>query len=222
MRPTFLFAICLLQIVAFGQVPTEHRMTVYGKASFAVPADQAHFTFEVEGLGSTFRQAVSQASQKANSIADQLHRLGISQDNVTINNFQSGENFDKAFFSSKRDFSARISAVVTIKDMSVVSDAIFAVADAHPLSVSEVAYSVQAMDSLQTEALLRAIANAKEIGQLLAAQLGVSIRGVVEISNEYQFPLRGGRAEGSTYVEMSLFNSQKVVVNSIVRVVFAL
>ncbi len=206
----------------FAQTPTEHRISVAGSSTITVLANQASFTFEVEGLGSSLREAVSRAHDKANTISVTLQQLGVRPQDVRVGGFKSGGNLDKAFFSSKRDFSAQISVSVTVTNMSKVADAMFAVSDAQPVSMTSVEYSVQSLDSLRTEALLQAAANAKLTAQRLAAQLGLTIQGVIEVEEVREFHIRGGRAGSVEDSGYSLLNDQSIQINGVVRISFAI
>src|SRR3990172_4755249 len=165
----------VLTSFCFSQEPKWRTITVEGSAEVRQLADQASFNYGVAGFGPTLRKAVEDAKSKAEEITRKLITLGVPASSIHTEDFVSHENADKAFLSSKRDFTARISTSVSLTKLELVQEAILTLSESQPERISRVVFSLNDMDQARNRAFQRAAQDAKLKAQLLAKELGVTL-----------------------------------------------
>jgi len=161
-----------------------------------IPADVMSLSFNVVGKGSSLRAALISAKRKVGSIAKELIKLGLEEENISTAGFYNGENFGgKKFFSSASDFKAEINTSIKVKDMSIVEDVLLTIADHKPDQVSNISFSLENPEKHKLEALEKAMEKAKEKASLLAKVMKVELGSPLLIKENYnQIMMRGGRS----------------------------
>ena len=189
----FLF---FLSAILFAQEFNKNSITVFGSAEVSIPADNATFSFEVEGEGSTLSQAVNTARQKVKDISDLLFKAGLTEKNLRTSFFHSGENIgNKAFLSSKRDFKAVITVLVNIDSLGLLENSIIKVSEAKPESISNINFSLKDYERYKMDALEKAILKAKEKANMLASKMDAKLGNILSVEEIQGEPatFRGGR-----------------------------
>jgi uncharacterized protein YggE len=190
----FLF---FIPAILFAQEFDKNSIIVFGNAEVSIPADNATFTFEVEGEGSTLSQAVNTAREKVRDISGLLFKVGLTEKNLRTSFFHSGENIgNKAFLSSKRDFKAVITVLVNIDSLELLENAIIKVSEAKPESISNIDFSLKDYEQYKMDALEKAILKAKEKANMLASKMDTKLGNILSIEEIQGEPttFRGGRA----------------------------
>ena len=187
---------------SFSQTFDNNRLIVFGGVEISAPADNARFTFEVEGVGSTLADAVEKARSKVSSIAKALFEIGLTERNLRTSFFYSGENFeDKALLTSKRDYKAGISVIVNIDNLNHLEAAIIQVSESKPEKISNIVFTLQDYEKLKEEALEKAVQKARSKAQLMAANMETNLGDVLYIEElPSRNPSRG-------YISSSPFNA---------------
>lgn len=204
----------------YGQEFDENRLVTSGTIELSIPADNATFTFEVKGVGSSLNKAVIEAKNRVKFISDALFKNGLKEKNLSTSYFYSGENFgDKAFLSSKRDYKARITVMVNIDSLELLESSIIIVSDALPERISNITFSLKNYEQQKIEALEKAVKKAKEKATILASNMGAQLGSILYIEEVQNVPPqirgRGGNypnpfnASLEVSPEMSSFGKQK-------------
>lgn len=169
-----------------AQEVKEHRIAVFGNSEMQVPADVAEFSFSVKGVGSTLRGAVEDATRKVQSISNRLLKIGVVEKNISTGSFYSAENFgDKSFRSSTRDYQTTMEVFIRIDSLSILDKVIFSVSEGQIESISNISFSLKKADAIKNTALREAVKKAKEKAEAMAAQLGVTLGGVVMMEEQF-------------------------------------
>ena len=211
-------------------------LDIVGTAEQQLTADKVSFHFSVVGLGSSLRTAVDDAKSKTDKILQSLNKLGVPSTAIQTEEFTSGENWDKAFLSSSRDFQATVRTQVTLDSIALLEAAVLAVSDHKPGSISNVSFQLSEFEKIRRDIQLSAILDAKTQAGRIAKELGIEIKGPLNIvaSTSETSPLpsysqslyvRGGRAGEVSYSvdgvdSRSIIGTKKILVKQAVRIIF--
>lgn len=215
----------------FAQEPLLRTITVTGQAEMSVVADKATFSFSVLGLGSTLREAVDDAKTKTSTMVRALARVGIPQHALQTEDFVSGENADKAFLSSSRDFRARLLTLVTVDSLALLERAILTLSDNKPEDISNVSFLRTDLHQRRRDAQVAAVNDAKNRASRIAEALGVVVKEplIVEAQSgmEPVFPAvqsRRSKIMGVTSESMDpsepFIGAKNIIIKENVRIVF--
>ena len=229
-----LFTVLALQVSAQELPP--RTLDIVGTAEQELEADKVSFHFSVTGLGSSLRSAVDDAKVKTDKILRSLHALGVPREAYQTEEFTSGENWDKAFLSSSRDFQATVRTQVTLDSLELLEAVVLAISDHKPSSISNISFQLSNAEKVRRDVQLAAVADAKAQAARIARELGVEIKAPLNIITTApdQFPqpvypsqlfVRGGRAGEVAYSvdgvdARSLIGTKKIPVKQSVRVIF--
>lgn len=177
---------CILAAICCGyahsQEVIENRIVVYGKAEVTIPANQARVTFTVKGTGPSLREALDDAKGRTAGTAKQLFNLGVKATELTTSHFHTGANLgDKAIFSSKRDYRALITVLVSLDNLDLLEPVLLAIGESQPEYLSGISYSLKDDSLFQNQAREVAITRAKEKAKAVAAQSGVVLGKIVSV-----------------------------------------
>jgi len=153
-----------------------NTVIVSGSVELEVPADYASFKFTVKAYGNDLRAAVDEARKKVGVISKALFSIGLKETNLTTSRFYSGENTkNKAFLSSKRDYTAAIDVIVKIDDFNFLEAAVVKVAEYEPAEMSDISYGLKNYEDYRRRSLKAALDKAAEKADLIARELKVEI-----------------------------------------------
>lgn len=160
----------------------ENQISVLGAVELKEVADQASFTFSVKGVGETLRLAVEDANAKVKAVTDKLLKLGVPSSKIATSQFYSGENYgDKSFWSSKRDYQAVLTTLVTVDSIGLVESVLFALSEGEISNVSNVSFGLKDELGMRRKARIAATLKAKEKAQDITGALGVTLGRVLSI-----------------------------------------
>ena len=213
---------------AFSQEKLPHTIAVTGSSELTVHADRATFQFTVLGLGASLREAVGNAKSKASEIVEALLKMGVPQSSLHTQDFFTGENSDKAFLSSSRDFKARITTIVSLDSLVLLQGAVLLVSEKQPETISNVNFALRDPLYWKTEAEHAAVMDAKSRAARIAQELGVTIKSplTVESTIQYPVPYRSMQVQaveivgGSNSGSAPFITSRDIIIYGSVRVVF--
>jgi len=150
------------------------------------PADNAIFTFEISGTGSTLNEAVENARRHVADISGALLEIGLTRRNLRTSLFHSGENFGgKAFLSKSRDYKTNITVIVDIDSLQFLEPAVMKVSEYKLERISNIRFSHKNYEGLKEEALERAIKKAKRKAIMLASVMETKLGNILHIEELY-------------------------------------
>ncbi|HRK04731.1 MAG TPA: SIMPL domain-containing protein [Chlorobiota bacterium] len=156
---------------------SEPVIEVMASVDKRILADRAEFRFSVDGYGSTLAMSVDQARSATDSILRELDSLGIDRAQISTLYYRSGENRgDKAFLSSSRDFNTRVTTLVVIDSLELLTRAVTLVSSAGAQDVGHVVFSLRnetdSLRNLHKRAAQEARSKADDIAGALGARVG--------------------------------------------------
>ena len=182
-------AAILLSTFVYGQENQSKQISVYGKAEIEVPADQASFSFAVNGFGSNLRAAVEQAKNKIKDVSVKLKKIGLKESSFATSYFYSGENFEgKAFLSSTKDYKAAITVIITVDSLQLLEEAILCLSESSVENISSITFSLKKFEAVKEKARLQALENAKKKVRQMAENLNIklgAVKNCEELDNYY-------------------------------------
>ncbi len=146
-----------------------------GMDSVKVKPDQAELQATATATAGSSKAALDEAGAKLQRVTDRMRALGIADDDLStdpVNTYQDWES---------KDWTANVTLRVRIDDVDrageILAEANAAGADA----VSGPYFSLESQDAAYTEAMKKAIENARTKAEAAATQMGVTVTGVVSV-----------------------------------------
>lgn len=147
-----------------------HRLIATGSAEVSSSADNAAFTFEIAGNGSSLSEAIENTKNRVKTISESLFSIGLTRRNLRTSFFHSGENFNnRAFFTRNRDYKAKITMLVDLDSLELLEPVLMAVSELNPERISDIEFTLKDYEQLKDAALESAIKKAKQKVDMLAS-----------------------------------------------------
>ncbi len=169
-----------------GYLPV-NSITVSGSGQATGTPDVAYVNLGVDTLNASVSEAVAQANATMEALIAAIEATGVAAEDIqTISfNVYPEDRFDPQTGSSTGERVYRVNNTlnVTVRDIAKVSDVIQAGLNAGATSVNGLSFGIDDTTSLEQEARVKAIENARQRAQNLADALGVTL-GAPIIVNE--------------------------------------
>lgn len=170
---------------ARGEEPSPPRVPVvvtHGEAVVRRAPDQARVEFAVETRAQGPKAAASGNAQTMEAVQQRLRSMGIAADAMQTRSYELHEDFD--FVDGKRvsrGYLARNRIEVRVDELDRVGEIIDAGIAAGANNVGSIQFDLKDRESVEREALKRAVADARERAAAAAAGAGVSVARIVRI-----------------------------------------
>jgi hypothetical protein len=159
--------------------PQERTLTVSGQGSVHVPASEANFTLGVQETSPTAAAAQRTVREQLNRLVDRLKSLEVRRlQTASIQVYASGTP-PMAGRPEQRRFTASstLTFTVPVEQAGAVLDASFA-SGANTVQGVSFDISDQVRERARSQALERAVADARSQGDVVLKSLGLSARGI--------------------------------------------
>lgn len=191
-------------------------ITVQGEGEAMAPANIATFSFSVVSEGEDSETASSRAAEIANTILGFLREQGIEERDIKT----SGLNLSPKYRYEERicafdgycppgerildGFEMRQSITVKVRNIDIAGDVISGVAQRNATNISGLQFTIDDEDVLKAKARAAAIADAKAKAEVLAADLGVRLDGILNFNeNDGYMPYGYGGAMEMRAMDMA-------------------
>ena len=166
-------------------VGSTNTITVSGRATVNASPDEAVITISVETAGKDPASALDANSKTTKTVGDRLTAEGVPSDAVQTSNVSvyPDRAYDpKTGKDSITGYRATNSVVVTLRDAATVGKVLASAVETGATTVTGPVWQVAVDSASLTEALTKAVANAREKAQALAEAQGVKLGGVVSMT----------------------------------------
>lgn len=172
----FLF-LTLTMSAAFAEDKEVFTISAMGEGDVAVAPDMAIAVLSVKTVASDAKTAQEDNAKIANRVISALKSRGIASGDVRTSHFNVYPNYDN---NNRKiiGYFAENSISVKIHGVNKVGEIIDGALSSGANQVSSIQFGIADAKNLEKEALIRAIANAREKAEITARALGVSITGV--------------------------------------------
>ena len=171
--------------------PTEHTLSVTGTGIVFVKPDIADVTLGVSVQSGKARGAEVAAAAEMQKIIDALKAQGIAEEDIQTATLSLEPIYDYEPTPAKLiGYQATNIVSVTIRDITKAGAVVDAAADAGATSIGGIGFRLDDQSLVEAQARDLAMTNARAKADALAAAGGVTITGVITIS-EYSAPTPG-------------------------------
>jgi uncharacterized protein YggE len=192
--------VILIALVALAGVPAMaqddsgvdypiNTITVTGSGSAAGSPDIANMEIGVETADPDVSAAFNQTNATIQSVIDALVEIGVAREDIRttgLNIYQDRPGGpDPMLSEASATYRVSNQVRVTIRDISLVSDAINAAVGAGANNIYGLQFGIDNQDALEADARADAISNARERAQQYADLIGAELGDVVVINENF-------------------------------------
>lgn len=185
--------VALLAIVAplavrADDTPPQPAIVVNGEAIVQATPDRAFVTVSVESRDKNPGAAQKQTATAMDAVRKKLAQTGVKDDQIrtTAYDLQLEFDFDKGR-QVPRGYVARDMIEVRLDDVTQVGTIIDAAVGAGATNIGGVRFDLKDRDTLEREALKRAVADGRARAEAAAAGAGVTVASVLRIEEQRMF-----------------------------------
>ena len=181
-----------------------NSVTVVGEGIVGIDPDIATATIGVEVLRSSVKDASVAAQAVMEEVQAALLAQNIDASDIQTRNFSIfGERFGPGGLLAEEELTYRVTNTVriTIRDLDSIGTVLDAAIDAGANNIYGIDFSLADQDAAESQARAKAVANAYSKAEELADLIGVSVGGVMGIS---EIIGQGGGFFGGIFSQMAL------------------
>jgi uncharacterized protein YggE len=159
--------------------------TVTGEGEATGVPDTAQFSVGVNKQAATVQQAQDQVNTVVNKISDELKKLGIAEKDIQTSNYSVNPNID--FSNGKQTttgYTVNTTMEIKVKDANLANKALDAATANGANVVNGVSFVLNddEQTKLEEQARGEAIKNAKEKAESIAAQAGIKLGRIINVT----------------------------------------
>lgn len=160
-----------------------NKMIVYGKAKVSQKADQFSFTIKIKGYGPNLQNALENAQKILTDVIIALKSIGYSENEFYTSHFSEGESYDKAIFSSKKDYEVNYSLKIKSDKLDIINSTINKINELK-IEITEIDFSLKNEFELTKLALKQAAENARIKAEILFKELNATMEQILFVEED--------------------------------------
>ena len=180
-------------------------MSVSGTGRVTLVPDKATINIGVRTEADEVKDALDGNTAQANAISEVLQELGVAEEDIQTSNFNvyPSERYNPMTGQAEgKYFVVENTVNVIVRDLGSLGDVLTAVVDAGANNIYGISFDVEDRDAAVAEARTLAIDDAKVKAQAIAADAGVSLGDLINISvYSGSSPITYYDAKGGAYAE---------------------
>ena len=173
--------VAVLMLVA-GSAMAETAISVSGEGSVLVSADHATVSLGITARNKDVQQAQQQANQAIASIRASLKENGIAEEDINTGMINIYANYD---YSSENEmisgYTANATLAIRLSDTALAGQVIDLAFAAGANTLEGISFYAEDTEAAKKEALEKAVADARQKAEILAAAMGMTISSVKTI-----------------------------------------
>jgi len=166
-----------------------NTISVSGSGTASMQADEATVTLGVQTQGETASEAIERNAELMAAVIDAIKALGLTEEDMKTVSYNVYPIYSKENYNTVVGYRVNNMIAVKVTDMNLIGKVIDAAADNGANRIQGVSFglSSEKQADLKTQAYLAALEDAEEKALLIAEKIGVTITGVLSVSeNVYQ------------------------------------
>ena len=168
-------------------VDVSRTILVVGRGTVTIEPDEAQAIIGVETVGDNVREATQESSEIMEAVLSALLEEGVAERDIQTSGFSVWTDRDGQLFGIEVEqervrYRVNNTVRVTVRELDDLSVILDAAIDAGANAIHGINFSIGDSSRLETQARLRAVADAKAKAEELADLTGVSIGPVVSVS----------------------------------------
>ncbi len=183
-------------------------MSVSGTGRVTLVPDIATINIGVRSEAEVVTEALEANTAQANAISEALQSLGVEEKDIQTSNFNvyPAERYDPMTGQVQgRYFAVENTVNVTVRDLTSLGEVLSAVVDAGANNIYGISFDVEDREAAVAEARNLAIADARANAEAIAADAGVSLGELINISvSSGSTPITYYDAKGAAYSEAAV------------------
>ncbi|MCE5191039.1 MAG: SIMPL domain-containing protein [Actinomycetia bacterium] len=175
---------CTTKIVTAPSGAAINTVTATGEGKAVAAPDQADMNFGITTQGTDAKKTLDDAARKADAIIAALKKAGVAKEDLQTSgvNVYPQQDYSSGKTPRITGYQASVQVRATIKDMAKIGDVINAGTGAGANEVSGPAFTLSDQAASRTDAIDKAIADAKSRAEVMAKAAGKSVGDVLGIS----------------------------------------
>jgi uncharacterized protein len=170
-------------------VDVSRTILVVGEGTVSIVPDRAQAIIGVETTGATVREATQESSEIMEALLEALREEGVAERDIQTSGYsvwteRNGRMLEPGLDRPEETVTYRVNNTVrvTVVELDNLSAILDAAIDAGANSIHGISFTISDPSRLETQARIRAIANAKAKAEELADLTGVQVGQVVSVS----------------------------------------
>lgn len=175
-------------------------ITVTGSASVTLKADYARVSVGVSTTAKTVDEATQQNNTTIHAVIDALKNAGIAEEDIVTNSYSVYAQYDYSSFSGEQKltgYNVTNQLTVIIRDMKHIGATLDKATAAGANNIYNIEFLSTKADEAQDEATVYAVQDAMRRASLLADAAGLTLGGIVSISDSSAGWVAGARTYSS-------------------------
>lgn len=178
----------LLPCLALAESPAAASgatITVTGSASVTLKADYARISVGVSTSAKTVEEATQQNSTTIFAVIEALKTAGVQEDDIATSNYSVHAEYDYSSFGGQKltGYNVTNQLTVIIRDMEHIGATLDKATAAGANNIYNIEFLSTQADAAQDEATAYAVQDAMRRAKLLADAAGLTLGGIVSISD---------------------------------------
>ncbi len=207
-----LILLCLpcLSLAEAPAVADGATITVTGSASVTLKADYARVSVGVSTTAKTVDEATQQNNTTIHAVIDALKNAGIAEEDIVTNSYSVHAQYDYSSFSGEQKltgYNVTNQLTVIIRDMEHIGATLDKATGAGANNIYNIEFLSTKADEAQDEATVYAVQDAMRRASLLANAAGLTLGGIVSISDSSTGWVASARTYSSKLMADAVSNS---------------
>ena len=213
-----MIALCLAALLVILAVPAladedDRLIRVSGNATVALAADTATLQIGVNTKKLTVQEAQKENAALMNAVLDALHGLGIEDQDIMTSQFNVNSMYDFSVSSIGQEirtpyYEVQNNVSITVHDLTLIGKVLDAAMEAGANTSYGIAFSSTQQNEAYQKALTRAVEDAMQKANVLAAAAKVQLGSLVSINATQNQNMFGtyGISNSYTYAEAKVMD----------------
>jgi uncharacterized protein YggE len=214
-------AVALAGITFAEERPETSKIEVLGTGRVMVMPNVATISFAVETNSENAEQAVKENAKRTGELLAALKRIAGEEAEIRTSGFSLSPVYEKQDRLRPSGYRVTNRVLVETKSMDKLGALLDGASQAGASRIGSLTFSTDKEDDLRREAAVKAVHQAKQIGNDLAKAANLTIQKIIKLNHTPTGPVRPYRIEAATAATRTPIEIGEISIEERVSVVFA-